>query len=109
MEALTQRHGPGAQVACLQRLATALAGYPDLATTVRTDGPAPFLAVRNTAVPLMSETVTVRQQGDALAFTWSWGAPIRDASDPDTAAAAVAYVLAARGAKPGRPIRPAAR
>ena len=109
MEALTQRDGAGTRAACLQRLATALAGYPDLAATVRTDGPAPCLAVCNTADPLMSEAVTVRQHGDGLAFTWSWGAPIGDASHPDTAAAAVAYVLAARGAKPGGSTRPAAR
>lgn len=104
MKALTERDGAGTRAACLQRLATALAGYPDLAATVRADGPAPCLTVRNTAAPLMSETVTVRQQGDGLAFTWSWGARIGDASNPDTAAAAVVYVLAARDAKlDGRP------
>ena len=109
MEALTERHSEGTRAACLQRLATALVGYPDLAVTVRADGPAPCLAVRNTAAPLMSETVTVRQQGDGLEFTWSWDARIGDASDPDTAAAAVAYVLAARDAKLGRATRPAAQ
>lgn len=93
------------RAACLQRLATALMGYPDLTATVRADGPAPCLAVRNTDAPLMSETVTVRQQPDGLAFTWSWGVRIGDASDPDTAAAAVAYVLAARGAEL-RPVTP---
>lgn len=102
MEALTQRHSAGTRAACLQRLATALAGYPDLAAAVRADGPAPSLAVRNTAAPLMSETVTVTAAGGGLAFTWSWGLRICDASDPDTAAAAVAYVLAVRGAaRPG--------
>lgn len=46
-------------------------------------------------------TVTVCQQDDGLAFTWSWGMRIGDASDPDTAAAAVAYVLPARDAQLG--------
>lgn len=86
------------RAACLERLATALAGYSDLAVALRADGPAPCLTVRNTAAPLMSETVAVRQQGDGPAFTWSWGARIGDASDPDTAAATVAYVLAVRDA-----------
>jgi hypothetical protein len=95
----------GTWAACLKRLATALSGYPDLAATVRADGAAPCLAVRNTAASLMSETVTVRAQGDGLAFTWSWGVRICDASDPDTAAAAVAYVLAAQGAE----LRPGGR
>ena len=93
--------GAGTRAACLQRLATALAGYPDLAAMVRAEGPAPYLAVRNTAAALMSETITVRPQGDELAYTWSWGVRICHASDPDTAAAVVAYVLAARGAELG--------
>ena len=59
--------------------------------------------MRNTAVSLLSEIVTERPHGDGLAFTWSWALHICDASDPGTAAAAVAYVLAARGAdlRPG--------
>ena len=105
MDGLTQRHGAGTRAACLQRLATALAGYPDLTATVRTDGPSPCLVVLNTAAPLMSEAVTASQQGGGLAFTWSWGARIGDASDPDTAAAAVAYVLAAPGAQLDRATR----
>lgn len=87
------------RAACLQRLATALSGYSDLDVTVRPDGPAPCLAVRNTAAPLMSETVTVNESGDGPAFTWSWGRRISDASDPDSAAQAIAYVLAARDAR----------
>lgn len=65
--------GPGtaARVACLQRLATALSGYHDLDVAVRADGPAPCLAVRNTAARLMSETVTVSASGDRLAYMWS--------------------------------------
>lgn len=90
-----------ARVACLQRLATALACYPDLAATLRAAGPAPCLAVRNIATPLMSETLTVCPHGDGFAFSWSWGEHICDASDPDTAAAAVAYVLAASDAQLG--------
>lgn len=94
--------GTAARAACLQRLATALSGYPDLDVAIRADGPAPCLAVRNTAARLMSETVTVSASGDRLAYMWSWGERIGDASDPDTAARAVAYVLSARGARLGR-------
>lgn len=89
----------GLRAACLERLATALSGYADLSATVRADGLAPCLAVRNTAVPFMSETVSVGWTDDGLAFVWSWGAPIGDASDPDSAAEAVAYVLSADGAR----------
>jgi hypothetical protein len=92
----------GTRAACLQRLATALSGYTDLKVTVRLDGPAPCLTVRNTAVPHMSETVTVSHSDSVLMFTWSWGARIGAASDPDGAARAVAYVLAADGVRPGR-------
>jgi hypothetical protein len=72
---------------------------------MRADGPAPCLAVRNTTAPLMSETVTVSGSGDGsdeLAYMWSWGRPISSASDPDSAARAIAYVLAARDARLGR-------
>lgn len=88
-----------ARAASLERLATALSGYNDLAVTVRTDGPSPCLTVRNTAVPVLSETIAVSRSGDGLAFVWSWGKHIGDTSDPDRAAQAVAYVLAARDAK----------
>lgn len=88
----------GTRAACLQRLATALAAYSDLAVTVRTNGPAPCLAARNTAIPALSETVTVSACGDSLAYMWSWGRRIGDSSDPDSAAQAIAYVLAASGA-----------
>lgn len=91
-----------ARVACLQRLATALSGYHDLTMTVRPDGPATCLAVRSTAAPLMSETITVGPSGDGPVYRWSWGAEIGDASDPDSAAQAIAYVLEADGARPGR-------
>lgn len=87
----------GARVACLQRLATALSGYSDLHVTVQADGPAPCLAARNTAAPCLAETVTVTRHGDTLAYTWSWGERISDASDTGDAAVAVAYVLSARG------------
>jgi hypothetical protein len=89
------------RAACLQRLATALCGYPDLQVTVREEGPAPCLAARNTAVPHLSETVTVTEAGDRLAYTWSWGEPIAGTCDPGSAAHAIAYVLQARGAKLG--------
>lgn len=88
----------GARAACLQRLATALSGYEDLQVTVRADGPAPCLAARNTAVPQLSETIWVTGASGRLAFTWSWGERIGDASDPDSAAHAIAYVLHACGA-----------
>lgn len=63
----------GTRAMCLQRLATALCGYGDLNVAVRPDGPAPCLAVRNTAVPFMSETVSITRSGDGLTFAWSWG------------------------------------
>ena len=91
----------GARAVCLQRLATALSGYGDLEVTVRDGGPAPCLAARNLAVPDLSEMVTVGQSGDGIAYMWSWGRCIGDASDPDSAAQAVAYVLAARGVRLG--------
>lgn len=97
----TQRQDARARAAYLQRLATALAGYPDLAATVGAAGPAPCLTVHNIATPLMSETLTVCSHGNGFAFTWSWGEHICDASNPDTAAAAVAYVLAASDAQLG--------
>lgn len=90
------------RAACLQRLATALAAYADLAVTVRADGPAPRLVVRNISVPIMSESITACPSGDGLAYTWSWGKRIDDASNPDQAAEAIAYVLAAGGARAGR-------
>jgi hypothetical protein len=93
------------RAACLQRLATALTGYCDLSVTVRADGPAPCLAALNIAVPELSETVTVTRTGDDLAFLWSWGERIADASDPDSAAQAVAYVLSARDAQLRRAAR----
>ena len=89
----------GTRASCLQRLAAALSGYSDLEATIRTGSPVPCLAVRNTAVPLMSETVSITRSGDGLTFAWSWGARISDASDPDGAAQAIAYVLAAHGAR----------
>ena len=91
----------GTRAACLQRLATALAGYEDLEATVRAESPEPFLMVRNTAVPAMSETIAITRLGNGLVFLWSWGKRISDASDPDSAAHAIAYVLAARGAQLG--------
>jgi len=94
-----------ARAACVQRLATALSGYHDLEVTARVDGPAPCLAVRNTAVPCLSETVSVSRMGNDLAYVWSWGERIADSSHPDTAALAVAYVLAASDAH----LRPARR
>ena len=91
---------PGAvRAACLERLATALSGYPDLEVRVRVDGPAPHLAARNTAVPVLSETVTAASARDGLAYFWSWGERIGDVSDPGAAAHALAYVLAARDAR----------
>lgn len=92
---------PASHAACLERLATALSGYSDLATAIRADNPAPCLAVRNSAAPLMSETITVGASGDRLAYMWSWGKRIADISDPDSAAEAIAYVLSARDARPG--------
>jgi hypothetical protein len=102
MTGLTQYdtgQGTATQAACLQRLATALSGYDDLDVQVRPNGPSPCLAACNTAAPLMAETVTVSASGDGLAFMWSWGQLIGDASDPDSAADAIAYVLEARGAR----------
>jgi hypothetical protein len=101
MEATTHSQHAGTRTACLQRLATALSGYPELSVTFRAAGPAPCLAVRNTAVPMMSETVAVDENADVLAFVWSWGARIGVTSDVDTAARAVAYVLAVTGARLG--------
>lgn len=91
--------GAGTRAACLQRLATALLGYEDLQVTVRADGPAPCLAARNTAAPQLSETISVTGAGGSLAYTWSWGERIGDASDPGSAAHAIAYVLSARGVR----------
>lgn len=87
------------RAACLERLATALSGYMDLDAAVRAEGPAPCLAVRNTAIPALSETITISASGDGLAYMWSWGRRIGDASDPGSAAHAIAYVLAACGAR----------
>lgn len=53
------------------------------------------MAAYNKDAPVLSETVTVRRFGDELAFMWSWSKRIGHASDPDTAAHAIAYVLAA--------------
>ena len=64
---------------------------------------AAFLAVRNTGLPFMSETVGVARLGGGLAFAWSWGQRIGDASDPGAAALAIAYVLEARGVRLGGP------
>lgn len=91
------------RAACLDRLATALSGFPDLGVTLRMNGPAPCLAVRNTTAPTLSETVTAgpSPRGDGLAFVWSWGKRISDVSDPDSAAHAIAYVLEASGARLG--------
>lgn len=89
-------------MACLQRLATALSGYDDVEATVRPDGPAVCLAARNTAIPSLSETVAITRLGDGLVFMWSWGERISDASDPDGAALAIAYVLSARSAQLGQ-------
>lgn len=101
-DAPVQATDTGVRAACLQRLATALCGYHDLNVQIREDGPAPCLAVHSTAAPLMSETVTVSPSGDGLAYRWSWGAQIGDASDPDSAAHAIAYVLEADSARPRR-------
>lgn len=88
------------QAACMQRLAIALSAYPDLEATVGPGGRAPCLAVRNTAAPVMSETVTVSASGDGpLAYMWSWGRRMASASEPDIAAQAIAYVLLARDAR----------
>lgn len=87
------------RAACLERLATALSSYHDLEAAVRTNGPAPCLAICNTAAPLMSETVTVSASGGGVAYVWSWGQRITDASGPDGAARAIAYVLDAHGAR----------
>lgn len=99
-----EHHGPdiGTRVACLQRLATAMSGYCDLEVRVRLDGPAPCLAARNTTATGLSETVAVTEFGGSLAFAWSWGERIAEASDPDSAARAIAYVLGARDAQLGR-------
>lgn len=95
-------HQDGAtRAACLVRLATALSSYGDLAVTAREDGPTPCLAARNTMVPAMSETITITRLGDGLVYRWSWGERIGDASDPDAAAHAIAYVLGARGTRLG--------
>ena len=83
----------GARTACLQRLATALSAYPDLSVNVRTEGPAACITVFNAGVPQLSETIAVTRLGDQLAYLWSWGERIGDASDPDGAAHAIAYVL----------------
>ena len=93
------------RAACLQRLATALCGYADLAVTVRADGPAPCLAVRNTAIPDLSETITISASGANVTYAWSWGERIADASRPDHAALAIAYVLSARNANIPRATR----
>lgn len=85
----------GMRTACLQRLATALSAYPDLQVTVREEGAALCLAARNSAISSLSETVAITRLGDGLVFLWSWGEHIGDASDPDAAAHAIAYVLAA--------------
>ena len=90
------------RAACLQRLATALSGYPDIEVRVRSDGPAPCLVARHTGSRL-SETVAVTRLGDGLAYLWSWGQRLGDASDPDAAARSVAYVLGAHGAQRGNP------
>jgi len=89
----------GIRAACLERLATALLAYQQLDVKVRTGGPAPCLAVRNTDVPLMSETVAVSENADGPSYVWSWGARIGGTSDVDTAARAIAYVLAVSGAQ----------
>lgn len=99
---VTTQNGSATPAACLKRLATALSSYPDLETQVRAVGSAPCLAVVNTAIPLMSETVSVCAFPEGLAYAWSWGKRIGDASDPDSAAEAIAYVLAVGGVRPGR-------
>lgn len=85
------------RVACLERLATALSRCRDLDVAVQADGPAPCVAIRNTVIPFMSETVGVGCIGDRLVFTWSWGQRIADAAEPGAAAHAIAYVLKVRG------------
>lgn len=91
---------PGAvRAACLERLATALSSHADLEVHVRADSPTPCLVARNNAVPALSETVTAAGTSDSVAYFWSWGERIGDASDPGAAAHAVAYVLAARDAR----------
>lgn len=90
-----------ARATCLQRLATALSGYSDLDVAVLTHGHVPSLAVRNNTVPALSETVTVGASDADPAYLWSWGRPIGNASDPDSVAQAIAYVLAAGDARSG--------
>lgn len=85
------------RVACLERLATALSGFSGLNVIVRADGSAPYLAVHNNDAPVMSETITVDRSGDGFAFMWSWRKRIGDVRDPDSAAYAIAYVLAVTG------------
>lgn len=94
--------GSGTRAACLERLATALAPYSDLDVGLQAQGPAPCLVARNTAIPALSETITASASGDGLAYMWSWGRRICDASDPETAVQAIAYVLAAHGARRSR-------
>lgn len=91
--------GAGTRAACLERLATALSGYQELQVESRAEGPAPCLSVRNTDIPMMSETVAITENADGLAFVWSWGARIGGTSDVDAAARAIAYVLAVRGVR----------
>lgn len=91
--------GAKAHTAFLERLAIALSSYPDLEVNVRTDGPAPCLTARNIAVPVLSETVTIADTGDDLAYFWSWGRAIGNAGDLEAAAHAIAYVLTARDAQ----------
>lgn len=88
-----------AHATCLQRLATALSGYSDLDVAVLTHGAVPSLAVRNNRVPAMSEIVTMGASDAGPVYLWSWGRRIGNPSDPDSAAHAIAYVLAAGDAR----------
>lgn len=95
---MTSTTDVGTRAACLQRLATALSRYHDLDVRVRTGAAATCLAARNRASAL-SETITVGCERDMLVFRWSWGELLGDASNTDSAAQAIAYVLSARDAQ----------
>lgn len=74
---------------------------PELsARLLRTPGRPPFLRVTNTAVESFAENIAVRPGAascDPAHYLWSWNQPIGSVADPESAAAAVSRVLAARG------------
>ncbi|GAB3278797.1 hypothetical protein GCM10027589_05080 [Actinocorallia lasiicapitis] len=61
-------------------------------------GAAPFLRVTSPSSGEFSEHVTVRPDGEVLAFFWSWDAPIVPVSEVAEAAERIAYVLTPQGA-----------